>query len=183
MAPADRTSEDVDPKRQQLLTELGDAVRANQRATAQMDEAAAAIMGVNHTDAHLLDILEQHGRMSAGTLAAEASLTSGAITAAVDRLQDAGYVRRVSDPDDRRRVLVEATELSHRMAWELFGPMADSASKLLAGYTDEQLELMIEFNRVGRELQERRAAELRKQLAARGSRASARRRPGTRTAP
>jgi DNA-binding MarR family transcriptional regulator len=183
MPPADPSSEQVDAQRQRLLAQLGDAVRANQRATAQMDEAAAAIMGVNHTDAHLLDILEQHGRMSAGTLASEASLTSGAITAAVDRLQHAGYVRRVSDPDDRRRVLVEATELSHRMARELFGPIAESASELLAGYTNEQLELMIEFNRLGRELQERRAGELRQQLSAPGSRASARRRPGTRTAP
>ena len=168
-------------RRQRLLAELGDAVRANQRATAQMDEAAAALMGVNRTDAHLLDILEQHRRMSAGALATEASLTSGAITAAVDRLERAGYVQRIPDPDDRRRVLVEATERARQVSWELFGPMAEAASEMLADYSDEQLELVIEFNRVGRELQERRAAELRERLAERPATASARRRPATRT--
>jgi DNA-binding MarR family transcriptional regulator len=168
-------------RRQRLLAELGDAVRANQRATAQIDEAAAALMGVNQTDAHLLDILEQHRRMSAGALATEASLTSGAITAAVDRLQRAGYAQRIPDPDDRRRVLVEATERARQMSWELFGPMVEAASEMLSDYSDEQLELLIEFNRVGRELQERQAAELRERLAEQPATGSARRHPATRT--
>jgi hypothetical protein len=46
-----------------------------------MDEAAAALMGINHTDAQLLDILEQHGRTSAGALATHASLTPEASAA------------------------------------------------------------------------------------------------------
>ncbi len=59
--------------------------------------------------------------LSAGQLAAEAGLTSGAITAAIDRMERAGYVRRVADPEDRRRVLVEPTEKAYAVAGELMG--------------------------------------------------------------
>src|SRR5579859_6020964 len=125
------------PDREQLLHELGNAVRANQRATDHVDEAAAQVLRINRTDAKFLDLLDQHGRMSAGALARESGLTTGAVTGALDRLEDAGYVRRVNDPDDRRRVLAEATELTRQLSWELFGPMAQAAREWLAGYTDE----------------------------------------------
>jgi hypothetical protein len=59
--------------------------------------------------------------------------------------------------------------------------MAEAASEMLADHSDEQLELLIEFNRVGREHQERQAAELRERRAQRPATESARRRPATRT--
>jgi DNA-binding MarR family transcriptional regulator len=160
--------------RELLLAELGDAVRANQRATDQIDDAAAALMGVNRTDGRLLDLLEQVGQLSAGELAREAGLTSGAVTTAIDRLERGGLVRRIADPADRRRVIVELTERAGQLAWEMFGPMATAAEELLAGYSDADLELLIEFNRLGREIQLRRAAELRELKRARDGDARAR---------
>ena len=95
--------------------------------------------------------------MSAGQLAAEARLTSGAITAVIDRLERAGYVRRVADPDDRRRVLVEPTEKAYAVAEELMGVLGDKGWPKMADYTDEQIELLVDFQRLGRELQESHA--------------------------
>src|SRR5690349_14184257 len=92
--------------REALLQELIDEIRRGQRATELVDNAMCSLMGVNRTDGRCLDILEQRGRISAGELAAEARLTSGAVTAVIDRLERDGYARRVPDPDDRRRVLV-----------------------------------------------------------------------------
>ncbi|PZS10507.1 MAG: MarR family transcriptional regulator [Solirubrobacterales bacterium] len=154
--------------RSQLLAALADAVRANQRATDVVDELAGQLHGVNRTDGRCLDILEQHGRISAGALARESGLTTGAITAVVDRLQQAGYVRRVADPEDRRRVLVELTPEARAVAWELMGePLARAAKPLLARYDDEQLALLVDFQRRSRELQERHAQWLRERLSAR----------------
>jgi DNA-binding MarR family transcriptional regulator len=151
-------------KRVQLIGQLGDEVRANQRATAVVDELAGELMGVNRTDGRCLDLLEQRGQMSAGEMAGASGLTTGAITAVIDRLERLGYARRVPDPADRRRVLVEPTPKARAVSWELFGPLAETVQPLLDRYSDEQLELLIEFNRLGREVQERHAEMLRSRL-------------------
>jgi DNA-binding MarR family transcriptional regulator len=55
-------------------------------------------------------------RLSAGELADGLGLSSGAMTNRLDRLEEAGLVRRLPDPDDRRGVLVEPTKAGHA-AW------------------------------------------------------------------
>jgi DNA-binding MarR family transcriptional regulator len=153
------------PERQSLLQELGDEVRASQRATDVVDERVCQLLGINRTDARCLDILEQEGSMSAGALAQESRLTTGAITAVIDRLERAGYARRVPDPADRRRVLVEATDKAFATATELMvDPMIAMWRPLGDRYSDDELRLFIEFTRAGREIQERHAEWLRARL-------------------
>ena len=152
-------------RHEELIRELADEVRASQRATDAVDEAVCAVMGVNRTDGKVLDILDQFGRMSAGELARHSGLTTGAVTAVIDRLERAGFVERVADPDDRRRVLVDVTDKTRQLTQELMGdPLAKAAGPLIDRYTDEQLELLIEATRSGRELQERHAEWLRDRL-------------------
>jgi DNA-binding MarR family transcriptional regulator len=57
-------------------------------------------------------------RSSPGDLANDLELSSGAMTSRLDRLEEAGFVRRLPDPDDRRGVVVELTEQG-REAWDL----------------------------------------------------------------
>ncbi|HVW47354.1 MAG TPA: MarR family transcriptional regulator, partial [Solirubrobacterales bacterium] len=123
-----------------LIRELIDATRANQVATDKMDEAGGRALGVNRTDGRCLDLIDQAGRISAGELAAQAGLTSGAMTAVVDRLEDKGYVRRVPDPADRRRVLLEATDEMRRRAWELWGAISERAMPELTKLTTSEIE-------------------------------------------
>jgi DNA-binding MarR family transcriptional regulator len=149
--------------RQEILQELLGEIRASQRATDAVDEAASGAIGVNRTVGKCIDILEQHGRMSAGELARHSGLTTGAVTAVIDRLERMGYVRRVADPADRRRVLVELTQRILKRIEELMGPLGDQGFPLVDRYSDEQLELLVEFTRAGREIQERHAAWLREQ--------------------
>jgi DNA-binding MarR family transcriptional regulator len=155
-------------RRQQLLTELSDTVRANQRSTDLVDEVVGQLLGINRTDGRCLDILDHLGRMSAGELARQMGLTTGAITAVIDRLEQAGYVQRVADPADRRRVLVDSTPRARELGEELFGPLAEIALPRLARYSDEQIELLIEFHRLAIEIQERHLELLRERLRARG---------------
>lgn len=152
-------------RREKLLQELADQVRAGQRATDAVDEAACSVMGINRTDGKVLDILDQFGLMSAGDLARHSGLTTGAVTAVIDRLEQAGYAQRVADPGDRRRVLVDVTDKTRQMTWELMGkPLIDAAGPVVERYTDAQLELLIDFTRAGREMQERHADWLRQRL-------------------
>ncbi|HEX3359581.1 MAG TPA: MarR family transcriptional regulator [Solirubrobacterales bacterium] len=147
-----------------LMRELVDATRANQVATDKMDEAGGLALGVNRTDGRCLDLIDQAGRISAGELAAQAGLTSGAMTAVLDRLEKKGYVRRVADPTDRRRVMLEATDEMRRRGWDLWGPISERAMPVLEKLTTSEIELLIRFMRLGTELNETRAAEIRADL-------------------
>ena len=167
-------SREPSPERLQLYAEIGDEVRANQRATDAVDELLAESLGINRTDARCMDALEQHGRMSAGDLAQESRLTTGAITAVIDRLERAGLARRVPDPVDRRRVLVEPTEKALEFANELMvEPMRRLYVPMAERYSDDDLQLILDFTRQGREIQERHADWLRDRLKDQSARTSA----------
>lgn len=161
-------------EREHLYADLDNEVRANQRATDAVDELLAEIMGINRTDARCMDILDQHGIMSAGDLAEASRLTSGAITAVIDRLEQAGLARRVRDPADRRRVLVEPTTEAYEIAYELMvEPMRKLYLPVAEGYSEDELRLILDFTRRGREIQERHAEWLRARLRDQSSRTSA----------
>jgi DNA-binding MarR family transcriptional regulator len=140
-----------------------EAIRGWQTDQDMFDEAVAVHLGINRTDARCLDVLDRGGRMTAGQLAAAARLTSGAVTAVLDRLERIGLVRRVDDPSDRRRVLVEVTpELASRSA-PLYGPMVEEGVRWIATYTDDQLETIVDFMERTRDVLQRhttRIAEL-----------------------
>jgi DNA-binding MarR family transcriptional regulator len=180
-------SREPSPERAQLLGELVAEIRAGQRATDMVDETVTELLGINRTDARCIDVLEERGRMSAGELATATRLTTGAITAVVDRMQRLGYVRRVADPSDRRRVLIEPTPEVFEATRELMHVMAEEGGPMVERYSDDELRLIVEFTRASRELQERHADWLRQKLRegwqAPGATTSARPRPGTRTAP
>jgi DNA-binding MarR family transcriptional regulator len=144
----------------ELIDELSLEVRAGQVAVDQMDDAACRAMGINRTDGRCVDIIDREGPVAAGRLAEASGLTTAAVTAVIDRLERAGYARRVGDPKDRRRVLVELTPLARERAGVIWGPYSYFQA-MLGRYTVEQLELLRDFHRAGREFNERRAAEVR----------------------
>jgi DNA-binding MarR family transcriptional regulator len=147
--------------KQDLVHDLVEATRANQVATDKMDDAGSQALGVNRTDGRCLDVIQQTGRISAGELADRAGLTSGSVTAVIDRLEAKGYVRRVADPEDRRRVLVELTDLMEHRAWELWGPLAQRGIPQLERLSVSEIELLIRYMHFATELNETRAAEIR----------------------
>jgi DNA-binding MarR family transcriptional regulator len=109
------------------------------------DEAAASYAGMNRTDFRCLDILDRGGRMTAGQLATAARLTSGAVTAVLDHLEAAGYARRVRDPADRRRVLIEVMPDLLAQSMPIYGPIIEEGAQAMATYSDEQLETILDF--------------------------------------
>jgi DNA-binding MarR family transcriptional regulator len=129
----------------ELIAELADAVRRHQIAQDAFDDVAAAFMGINRTDLRCMDIVDRGGRVTAGALALESGLSSGAVTTVIDRLEAAGYVRRLRDTADRRRVLVELTDTARRRAAEVWGPIAEEAGRTFATYDEERLRFMVDF--------------------------------------
>ncbi len=144
-----------------LEAELIEEIRGYQTAVQQMDEAAHRALGINATDGRCLDIIDRRGLISAGQLASEAGLTTGAVTAVLDRLEAKELVRRVPDPDDRRRILAEVTDKQREAAGRLYFPMKAMADPWFAELSEDDLRLLVAFNRVGREVNEQRAAQVR----------------------
>lgn len=146
--------------KREVFEELVREVRLSQEATQRFDEAVAEAAGVNLTDMRCLEILGLEGPVTAGRLAEATGLTTGAMTTALDRLERRGYARRVRDTVDRRRVLVEITPLAMEGAGRLYGEHMAHSERLYDRYTESELELLLEFVRDGRELNDRCAARL-----------------------
>ena len=70
-------------------------------------QTVAIRFGLSESDIEALEVLIDTGAATAGALSDLMGLTTGAVTRVIDRLEQAGYVRRVPDPADRRRVIVE----------------------------------------------------------------------------
>ncbi|HEY6609203.1 MAG TPA: MarR family transcriptional regulator [Candidatus Limnocylindria bacterium] len=69
-------------------------------------DAVAASLGINATDLRCLELLAAEPDVTPSRLADLAGLTTGAVTGVLDRLEEAGFLRREADPGDRRRIVV-----------------------------------------------------------------------------
>jgi DNA-binding MarR family transcriptional regulator len=109
-------------------------------------QAAAERVGINATDLNCLNILSFSGPLTAGELARATGLTTASITGVVDRLEVAGFVRRERDSADRRRVVVTIViEKALAQVATIFAPMVTDWQQLAARYTDDELQLIVEF--------------------------------------
>jgi DNA-binding MarR family transcriptional regulator len=147
-------------RKREVFEELVYEVRRSQNATDRFDQAVADAIGINRTDMRCLDVISREGPVPAGRLADETGLTTGAITTVLDRLERAGLARRVRDPDDRRRVLVELTPEAFEGSVNYYAAHMALSERFYRRYTEEQLEMFLEWVREGRELNEREAAKL-----------------------
>jgi DNA-binding MarR family transcriptional regulator len=136
------------PERAQLAAEFGAAVRKTGSLMNLVGQAAADRVGLNATDLNCLNILSFSGQLTAGELARATGLTTASITGVVDRLEQAGFVRRERDTKDRRRVVVHLVlERALREVAPLFLPMVREWQQMAAGYSDDELRLIVEFYR------------------------------------
>jgi len=108
-------------------------------------QAAATAAGLPATDWYALSVLDLDGDMTAGDLAERTGLTTGAATRMIDRLERAGRVRRVADPADRRRVLVERVESGTAEVDALVGPARREVGAVFAGYSDAEQAVLFDF--------------------------------------
>jgi DNA-binding MarR family transcriptional regulator len=150
--------------RKELEETINLEVRRSQNRTDEYDEAVSTALRINRTDMRCVDVLDQEGRLTAGRLAALTGLTTGAITTVLDRLERAGFARRVRDEHDRRRVYVELTDEARARSWEFYEPMAELAATLYSRFTDEQLEVVLDFLEQAGELADAALAKLRERL-------------------
>jgi DNA-binding MarR family transcriptional regulator len=128
-------------------------------------EAVASHLGMSAAEWKCLGLLEQHGPATAGRLAELSGFTTGAITGIVDRLEQAGYVRRESHPNDRRSVIVQPRhlkELKERVV-PIFQSLGRAMAEIAGGYSSEELAAIARFFRETTEVLHNETAKLKRQ--------------------
>jgi DNA-binding MarR family transcriptional regulator len=109
------------------------------------NHAVADSIGLHQTDQECLDLLDWTGPLTAGEIAAHLGLSSGAVTGLVDRLEAGGWVQRVRDPHDRRRVFVHLSTTHGAELWRLYQPLAEAINAYRDGLDARDLRVVVEF--------------------------------------
>ena len=153
-------------ERQRMEGEFLLAMRRNGSIMQLLGQVSAERIGINATDLNCLNIVAVTGPMTAGELARATGLTTASITGVLDRLEEGGFVRRERDPKDRRRVIVTLNPgPGLREIGPTFGPLVRAWREAAAGYSDEDLRLLLDFQlkleHIVRDQLERLRAEVR----------------------
>jgi DNA-binding MarR family transcriptional regulator len=127
-----------------LVIDLGREISTN---SFFFHEAVARKVGLNATDTRCLDLIIRAGeaRLTAGGLGKATGLTTGAVTAILDRLERAGMVLRVRDAEDRRKVFVQPDPQAIGRVAALYDELGAAAMKLASSYETHDLQVITDF--------------------------------------
>lgn len=139
-------------QREALIAEMQLLGEIFSTETALFQQAAAAHSGLGITDMKALSILLREGPRTAGELGQRLGLTSGSVTSLIDRLEQQALVKRQRDPSDRRKVVVQPNREKLAQGGDVYRSMGEAFATLLATYSTEQLEFLIDFYRASIEV-------------------------------
>lgn len=133
-----------------LARAVNQALRRVNAELVLLSDTVARRAGLHPTDLQCVDLLLIGGPATAGTLAARVGITTGAMTAVIDRLERAGLVRRERAPGDRRCVLVRVDLSKARAIEALYAPLVRQMGRVNAGFSSEELATVLTY--LGRSL-------------------------------
>src|SRR5580658_1079660 len=137
---------EVSVERRRLEGEFLLAMRRSGSIMQLLGQVSADRIGINATDLNCLNLVALTGHMTAGDLSKQTGLSTASITGVLDRLEEGGFVRRVRDPHDRRRVIVELADgPGLREVGSTFAPVVKAWRATAADYSDDELRLLLEF--------------------------------------
>ena len=146
--------------RTELFAQLQMLGEISSSETALFHQAAAAKYGLGITDMKALGALMQEGPMTAGQIAKRLSLTSGAVTSLIDRLERRNFVQRAPDPTDRRKVVVIPNLETLASGENVYISMGEAFNRLYETYSTEQLEFLVRYLKASIELNKQEIAKL-----------------------
>ncbi|GHO89262.1 MarR family winged helix-turn-helix transcriptional regulator [Dictyobacter formicarum] len=132
-------------KREHLIEVVLQASRENSTTAVFFHASMADRMGLGATEEKTLSLLDRFGPLTAGEIASQTGLTTPSVTSLLDRLESKGMARRVRDPHDRRRVIVEPDPERMAELNQMFYSVQATFQDLLTVYSDEQLETIADF--------------------------------------
>jgi DNA-binding MarR family transcriptional regulator len=111
----------------------------------RFDLAVARAHNVSMAEMKAIDHIQAEGELTPRELGERLSLTSGAVTAVIDRLERSGWVARGPHPTDRRSVVVRMTEQSMEAGAHIYVPYSDALARLVAGLPAATRQAIADF--------------------------------------
>jgi DNA-binding MarR family transcriptional regulator len=96
-------------------------------------------------DLDCLDVISRQGPISPSALAGRMGVHLATMTGVLDRLEQGGWVTRDRARGDRRAVVLAAPPERQREVYAQFSGMNTRMAKILAGYSDDQLDAIADF--------------------------------------
>jgi DNA-binding MarR family transcriptional regulator len=139
--------------------ERAEEIRRRQRSSAQVRESLRELriqlsllnyrigsrLDLKDVDLDCLDIVDVYGPLSPSALARRAGLHPATMTGVLDRLERGGWIARERDASDRRAVVVRILSDRYAELMRFYSPMNRSMNKILAKYSDSELEAIADF--------------------------------------
>ncbi|MGP0030631.1 MAG: MarR family transcriptional regulator [Acidimicrobiales bacterium] len=144
--------------RSELAQQLRAEIMGYLSAASDFDEGLAKKLKLSRTDLRCLDLIGRLGPMTAGHLAEESGLTTGAVTFILDRLEEAGMVTRRRDTEDRRRVWVEVVPAAWQRLEGLHRSVAEEMRQVAQRFKADELAIVRDFMRQAKEVFQRQVA-------------------------
>jgi len=134
-------------KRAALLKTVGQELGRELGArTILFHQAMADLAGISVTDIKCLDYIDRGGDVTAGDLARLTGLTTGAITAAIDRLEKGGYAIRERSEADRRKVYIRlANSPKMTRLHPIYDTLGQATAALSEKYSVRELETIQDY--------------------------------------
>ena len=126
---------------------LGDLVRGYSSAVLHHAAATAKRMSLEASELAALEHLQAAGSMTQKRLGGRLSISPGAVTAMIDRLESRGYVERISNPEDRRSALVLITKAGVQESVRHLWPYIEDIKGIEEGFSDEERAVIARFLR------------------------------------
>ena len=135
--------------REKVSAEIATDLRQYSIDAQHIAHAFAALHGLHGTDLQALVAVMDAERigepLTAGRLGEHLNLSSGSVTALVDRLERAGHLRRERDTVDRRKVYLRYAEQGAALAVNFFRPLGVRTDEVLDQFSDAELEVVHRF--------------------------------------
>jgi DNA-binding MarR family transcriptional regulator len=131
--------------RAQLKQSLEHEVRRFLAGGILFNARVADSVGLNVTDLQCLNLLELEGSLKPSDLARCCGLTTGGITVLLDRLENAGYITREPNPEDRRSLLIRPVPARLAKLHTIYRSKGETLARVLSAYSPHELELILDF--------------------------------------
>ncbi len=113
------------------------------KAVERVDRASISETGLQLSDFAIMEVLLHKGPLPINTIGEKVLLTSGSMTAAVNRLQDQGYVTRLKDPSDGRCYVVHLTETGRRIIRQAYQRHVENLETVAAVLSEREREELV----------------------------------------
>ena len=138
---------------------LSDLVREHTSAVLRHAAATAKRMGLEASELAALEHLQAAGPMTQKHLGERLSMSPGAVTAMIDRLERRGYVERIPNPEDRRSALVNITKAGVEESLRHLWPYIVDMKGVEESFSEEERAVVARFLRAATQATQRAAED------------------------